>query len=246
MPASFKNQPLSTTNTSLQPGAADQRSRNRFGPRLAQAAAPVNALEPDGTSGLGHVASAPEAMVPDGLSAEGWSSIRRQIRLGRYAAHADDGGYVSANLAHGLNIAYRRDGTSELSPRKNDGESLRLGLRLTGGYQRLHPVAAPEALEGEARTLTYERDRGLTEWWVNGPRGVEQWFKLESPPAGGERTGLLRLALAVSGDFEATRRDGTGQVPSLPMYKSRMGSSWRNWSRVGLRPSTCSTSRTRR
>ena len=45
--------------------------------------------------------------------------------------------------------------------------------------------------------VEYRRD-GLTEWYINGPRGLEQGFTLAAPPAGARSSS--RLALAVTGD----------------------------------------------
>ncbi|MGI8857121.1 MAG: hypothetical protein ACR2JW_15345 [Thermomicrobiales bacterium] len=44
--------------------------------------------------------------------------------------------------------------------------------------------------------VEYRRD-GLTEWYINGPRGLEQGFTLAAPPAGAEQ---FTIALAITGD----------------------------------------------
>ena len=61
--------------------------------------------------------------------------------------------------------------------------SLRLGLRLAeAGYgHRLQPVggARPKA---DANRVSYQR-AGLTEWYANGPLGLEQGFTIPRRPA---------------------------------------------------------------
>ena len=68
------------------------------------------------------------------------------------------------------------------------------------------PRTSPEA---KANRVEYRRG-GLSEWYVNGPLGLEQGFTLDSPPArkGSE---ALTLALRLSGDLSAVpdpRGDG--------------------------------------
>ena len=146
---------------------------------------------------------------PEGLSAQDWRSIRQQIRRGRYQAYAAEGGYASTNQAHGFNIRYHDDGTTEVTPRNGDADAWRLGMRLIGvGYEKLQPIGEPKSLHAAEDKLTYARGNGLTEWWVNDPSGLEQWFELAAPPAGGGEGERLRLTLAVNGDFEAERQDG--------------------------------------
>lgn len=55
--------------------------------------------------------------------------------------------------------------------------------------------AATAPVSAESR-VEYRRD-GLTEWYVNGPRGLEQGFTLAAPPAGAEQ---FTVSLAITGD----------------------------------------------
>lgn len=140
--------------------------------------------------------------MPERLRAADRRAIQRQVRSGRYKAHPGRGGYASANPAHGFDIRYRNDGTTEVARRNDDTDSWRLGLRLAGvGYAKLRPVPPPKSLQADDNRLAYARGDNLTEWWVNNRSGLEQWFELASPPAGRDQGELLRLALAVSGDF---------------------------------------------
>ncbi len=75
-----------------------------------------------------------------------------------------------------------------------------VGLALTGlgagttlsSLSRVAPAAS-------GNRVTYTRD-GLSEWYVNGPAGLEQGFTVARAPAG---TGPLTLSLAISGNTSA-------------------------------------------
>jgi hypothetical protein len=85
---------------------------------------------------------------------------------------------------------------------------LRVRLRLTAvGYgERL--AAVPAAAPTASRNRVSFRHGGYTEWYANGPFGLEQGFTIERPPRGrDDRT--MKLAIAVSGDVRVSvGRDG--------------------------------------
>ncbi|MGF1533345.1 MAG: hypothetical protein ACFCUI_06565 [Bernardetiaceae bacterium] len=59
--------------------------------------------------------------VPDGVSADDWASIQQQIQMRKYKAYPrTEGGYASANPAHGLQITYAQDGSTVLTPRNRE------------------------------------------------------------------------------------------------------------------------------
>ncbi|MHB8647617.1 MAG: FG-GAP repeat protein, partial [Thermomicrobiales bacterium] len=87
------------------------------------------------------------------------------------------------------------------------------GVTITG---RDHPAvgfalaivgdAAPRPIAPVTSGQRIEYRRGnVTEWYINGPLGLEQGFTLSSPPAG-QRTGTLVLAVDVTG--ATVREDG--------------------------------------
>ena len=86
----------------------------------------------------------------------------------------------------------------------------RFGLRLAGlGRGARLEAVATDSPEAKANRVEYRRG-ALSEWYVNGPLGLEQGFTLDSPPArkGSE---ALTLALRLSGDLSAVpdpRGDG--------------------------------------
>ena len=84
------------------------------------------------------------------------------------------------------------------------------GLQLTGlGRGARLEAVAPGTAQATANRVEYRR-RGLTEWYVNGPLGLEQGFTLERPPAYASGEALV-LALQLSGAITAepdSRGDG--------------------------------------
>lgn len=105
-------------------------------------------------------------------------------------------GRRARNAAHGLSVRFSGGGVAIDGP----GGRVRLELRAFGYGEQLTPVApAPPA--ASANRVEYRRGGGLTEWYVNGPAGLEQGFTLAAPPAG-PAGGPLTLALTLGGDLE--------------------------------------------
>ncbi|MFZ5818263.1 MAG: BspA family leucine-rich repeat surface protein [Chloroflexota bacterium] len=121
-------------------------------------------------------------------------------------------GYRVENAVHDLRAEFSQAGMSLRS-----GEAQwSLSLQGVGYGEALEPppAAAPRA---SANRLEYVRG-ALTEWYVNGPFGLEQGFTLASAP--GQQEGALTLSLALEGKvqtrlddqvdaFELTRADGS-------------------------------------
>jgi FG-GAP repeat protein len=112
-----------------------------------------------------------------------------------YHATPSRAGLAVRNHQHGLSVDFGPAGLEIISG------TARLGMRLEAvGYgERLTPVAAtiPKA---QANRIEYRRGR-LTEWYANGPVGVQQGFTLQAPPAE-VKAGPLTLALALSGNLK--------------------------------------------
>ena len=145
-------------------------------------------------------------LVEQGKPPPGLSSLPIQAQtsisaaLGRdqraYHAKREGRGWRLENPKHGLRADFTTRGVEVQSG------AARFGLRLTGLGRgaRLEAVAAAKP---EAKSNRVEYRRGaLSEWYVNGPLGLEQGFTLDSPPArkGSE---ALTLALRLSGDLSA-------------------------------------------
>jgi hypothetical protein len=85
--------------------------------------------------------------------------------------------------------------------------SAAVGLRLrAAGYGGLLRPLAGVAPRAEANRVSYAHG-GLSEWYVNGPLGVEQGFTVFRRPATAADTSL-ELSVAVSGDARATLHGG--------------------------------------
>lgn len=108
-----------------------------------------------------------------------------------YRAHTTSGELSIRNDAQQLRARFSRSGVQV-----NSG-STRLGisLRRLGYGTRLAPVS-PATPRGRANRIVYERGP-LTEWYLNGPVGLEQGFTLRRAPERGG--GPLTLELSLSG-----------------------------------------------
>jgi FG-GAP repeat protein len=105
-------------------------------------------------------------------------------------------GLHARNPAQRLRVAFSRRGVTVA-----DGEA-RLGMVLTAyGYaSALKPLAPSIAPRASGNRVSYRR-RLLTEWYVNGPLGLEQGFDVTARPTGGR--GPLTLSLAISGNLSS-------------------------------------------
>jgi hypothetical protein len=111
--------------------------------------------------------------------------------------------YRARNAAQALEISF-----GAAAPMVADAEGRRVRLEITGyGHAGdLGPVP-PARLLAEGNRVEYRRGGPadgsaplLTEWYVNGPLGLEQGFTLAAPPPGAA-TGQLVVALALTGDL---------------------------------------------
>ena len=121
-----------------------------------------------------------------------------------YAVRGTPDGYRIANPGHRFSAEFIPSGV-----RVQSGEH-RLGLELQSyGYGEALKTVAPAKPQGQANRVDYVRG-DLTEWYVNGPLGLEQGFTLDRAPAG-ERTGPLTLAMRLDGNLRAeVSEDGRG------------------------------------
>jgi hypothetical protein len=100
-------------------------------------------------------------------------------------------GLRAANPRHELSIDFSAEGVRIGEP----SDPILLSLRSVGRAEKLSPVAAAEPA-ARANRVEYCREE-LTEWYINGPLGLEQGFTLESRPGG---SGTLTLSLAIDGE----------------------------------------------
>lgn len=106
-------------------------------------------------------------------------------------------GLHTENQKHRLSANFTSQGVQVRSGRA------RWGLTFSSyGYgDKLRPLKAV-APEAAANRVEYRRGT-VTEWYVNGPVGLEQGFTLSQPPAE-RRNGPLTLGLRLSGDLTAS------------------------------------------
>ena len=158
---------------------------------------------------------APDRGIPEeisgvpGVTDDWWAAVQEQIRSDMYGLAPDkaaggDQAYRGHNPAHNLDLAFSAGGLqlgpappppdpmdqppdpSTLTAAAEAGPDWQWNLRFSGyGYQgRLEPVPAPIQTSQTGNRLEYQH-AGLTEWYLNDERGLEQGFTLDAPPAAG-------------------------------------------------------------
>src|SRR5271166_952157 len=172
---------------------------------LAMAMVPAYAQ----VSGTGKVAATPGTTAASGstLPLEAQSGI--SAVLGRddssYEITSRAGSFEAANPPQQLSAEFKPG-----SVRIHTGDA-DLGMSLLaygyGDTLQSVPGAVPHA---SLNRVEYRRG-SLTEWYVNGPAGLEQGFTLDAPPAQ-KRTGPLTIALALSGGLAAAPQQSGGEL----------------------------------
>lgn len=120
-----------------------------------------------------------------------------------YRIGPDRGGFIAANPAQHMTEMFTSSGLAL------DAGAARvaLGLRAVGYGAVLTPVAAVEP-RVRANRVAYTRP-GVSEWYANGPLGVEQGFTISRPPTGSV-AGPVTLSMALSGNA-VPKLDAGGQ-----------------------------------
>ncbi len=162
----------------------------------SSAVAPGRALS---AGELSRLPLAAQAAVSDALGAE----------LPAYRiAEAGGGSLAARNPAQGLEATF---GPSGVTLGSSGGSSVTMRLSSIGYGSALTPVGSAAAkLKGSRVSYAHP---GVTEWYANGPLGIDQGFTLARPPAhldgaGGE----LTLAVGVAGADGLTLGDGGRSV----------------------------------
>ncbi len=113
-----------------------------------------------------------------------------------YRLTRSDGGFRAVSTKQHLSARFSRSGVLL----RSGATELGLSLRAVGYGRSLRAVAAVTPTVN-ANRATYAR-AGLSEWYVNGPLGVEQGFTLARAPAG-PAAKQLTLSMALTGDANA-------------------------------------------
>jgi hypothetical protein len=125
----------------------------------------------------------------------------------RYRVTASAGGGLHAlNPAQRLGVSFE-PGQVQLS---SGATRLALSLRDIGFGRSLAPVEGARAPRAQANRVTYAHN-GLSEWYANGPLGLEQGFTIARAPAGSQ-SAPLTLSLAVSGNTRAALAPGAKSI----------------------------------
>jgi RHS repeat-associated protein len=131
------------------------------------------------------------------LMAQGQISATLGAEDDAFRVSAAAGGFRAVNPAQHLGVRFGRSGVTVVSGRMWLGLSLRgvgYGASLTGRGAVAPRVRANRVVYGRA---------GVSEWYANGPLGLEQGFTVTRAPSG-DPVGPLTLSMALSGNVRAS------------------------------------------
>ncbi len=133
--------------------------------------------------------------LPLAAQSKVWAAVGRDVSA--YHIRAVNDGFEALNSNQELTVHF----TKQAAEVRTGNVRWRMILR-GYGYGTTRITAGAVTPRVSANRLEYQRGP-MTEWYVNGPAGLEQGFSLAEPPAQkrGER---LTIALSVSGDLKAT------------------------------------------
>ncbi len=169
--------------------------------------------------GLAGERSAMPAARPSGLSHEGFFGVPVALQGALSATEGGgDSSYLigaargelgAANPAQHLQLSFGRSGVSLRSG------ATHLGLRLRAiGYGSSLRALGEAQPRVTANRVAYRR-ADLSEWYVNGPLGLEQGFTIPAAP-GRRPAGVLTLSIALSGNTHARLGAGGRSVTFGP------------------------------
>jgi FG-GAP repeat len=156
---------------------------------LATALAPL--LREGGGHSESATASGHAALASVPASARAEVSAALGAEQPAFAVRGSDGSFAAANGAQGLKAEFTGAGLQVAGP----GIELGLSVRQFGADGSLRAVASANP-RAHANRVSYARGGGLTEWYANGPAGIEQGFTVAHAPTHAGTSGLtLSLAL---------------------------------------------------
>jgi len=159
-------------------------------------------------------ATATHAGLPDAAEPR-ISSVLGQD-LPEYYAQPRASGFEARNPRQKIIVDFNSEGLNVY-----DGNSrYEIALRAYGYGDVLKPVT-PVVPHADRNRIEYERGV-LSEWYMNGPAGLEQGFTLQQPPSG-PSSGPLTIELSLSsGLMAAVDKSGTWLVLSNPQEKTTL------------------------
>ncbi|HUA73437.1 MAG TPA: IPT/TIG domain-containing protein [Solirubrobacteraceae bacterium] len=156
------------------------------------------------------------------IPAQARAEVSAALGAARTAFHVEGtGGTLHAgNPAQHLNTSFTRAGASISTGELNLSLSLSSVGFGEGALQRPLAQASPA---GHLNRVSYDHGAGVSEWYANGPAGVEQGFTLARPPAGAASApaGPLTLTLALKANATPRLADG-GTGMTLTRGASRL------------------------
>jgi len=148
-----------------------------------------------------------EGLLSLPVAAQGPVSAAMGADSAAYRVSASNGGFAAASPAQRLSLRFGRSGVSVSS------RATRVGLSLQAvGYGTSLRVVGTVAARVKANRVVYART-GLSEWYANGPLGLEQGFTI-ARALSGHPAGPLTLSIALSGNVHASLGSG-GQSITL-------------------------------
>jgi hypothetical protein len=155
------------------------------------------------TGSWGAAQQKPNAKLDGMAQAQISASIGKDQSTYHFVAKGNS--FSAANARNSLSAEFNSDGVSFRSGNNH------LDVALRGyGYGDNLVAAEPVAPRAKANRLEYSRE-GITEWYVNGPVGLEQGFTLATRPRGDDSK-PLSLLFTLSGDLTASVEPGARAV----------------------------------
>ena len=136
--------------------------------------------------------------LPAGLQSAASTALGAASRA--YVASAVRDGFAARNPAQRLRLRFGADGVQVRSTHA----ALGLALEAIGVGRSLRAVSQV-APSSRANRVSF-RHPAFTEWFANGPLGLEQGFSVDRTP--GRAAGPLTLVMGLSGDMKASLRAG--------------------------------------
>lgn len=162
-----------------------------------QLVAPVSGWSQESTAS--HIKSVPseKAKLPDGLFPVLMSTLQNSGDA-HYHIRQRKGQYHATNSAHALEIIFTEAGVQMRLEKPYPTKLSDITLTRWGYGNVLEAVPKPTLVALDNR-IEYQR-KTLTEWYLNGPLGLEQGFTLTEPPLNKTPGEALVLELAFSED----------------------------------------------
>jgi hypothetical protein len=152
---------------------------------------PRSVVSPSPSHSQAHLSTAANLAVSRGLGTD----------LPGYRLTRSSGGFLARNARQGLTASFSDHGATVSA---QAGAHASIALQAIGSGAAMHPVGAASPLVRGNR-VEYQRGEA-TEWFANGPAGLEQGFTIGTKLTGATNDALT-LALGVSGTLSA--RPGT-------------------------------------